>query len=52
MLMGNFQRNLIFIIFLSFIFDIRVHKYVPNEAFETGSLSADLPKHNLYRVNA
>lgn len=33
--MANFQKNLIFIIFLSFIFDFSVQKDVLNKAFET-----------------
>lgn len=36
MFMGNFWKNLIFIIFLSFIFDFNVQKDAPNKAFETG----------------
>lgn len=35
MFMRSFQRNLIFIIFLRFIFGFSVQKDVPNKAFET-----------------
>lgn len=35
MFIENFQRNLIFIVFLSFIFDFIVERDVPNKVFET-----------------